>query len=224
MAIVTGLTAEKMQEISDASVVTGAVNGTTGHLHLTTSGGTDIDAGNVVGPTGATGATGADGTTLSIDQIASAHVTAADWSNNSHKITSVGTGSSSGDAANVGQVCLSDGRKFTKAVTTAVSALTFGSSIPVDASLANDFRLTLTASTGTLANPTNLEDGDRFIVWVKQDATGSRTLAYGTNYKFTTALPQPTLSTAANAVDLLMFVYNSTIAKVIFVSFLAGVG
>lgn len=55
---VNGLTAAAMQVIKDASVVSGAVDSGTGHLHLTTHGGSDIDAGNVKGATGATGATG----------------------------------------------------------------------------------------------------------------------------------------------------------------------
>lgn len=62
MATVDGLTAARMQEIADASVVTGSVDGS-GHLVLTTSGGDDIDAGVVTGADGATGATGATGST-----------------------------------------------------------------------------------------------------------------------------------------------------------------
>lgn len=50
MAIVTGKTAEAMEEIADASVVSGEVVG--GNLILTTRGGTDMDAGSVVGPEG----------------------------------------------------------------------------------------------------------------------------------------------------------------------------
>lgn len=61
MAEVTGLTAAKMTEIANATVVTGAVDDGTGHLILTTAGGSTVDAGDVIGPTGATGATGADG-------------------------------------------------------------------------------------------------------------------------------------------------------------------
>jgi microcystin-dependent protein len=62
MATVTGKTAEAMDAIADASIVTGAVDGS-GHLILTTHGGDDVDAGSVVGPTGATGATGSTGST-----------------------------------------------------------------------------------------------------------------------------------------------------------------
>lgn len=48
MATVTGLTAARMLEIEDASVVSGEINGS-GHLILTTFGGDEIDAGPVLG-------------------------------------------------------------------------------------------------------------------------------------------------------------------------------
>lgn len=100
--------------------------------------------------------------------------------------------------------------------------LTFGSSIPVNAALGNDYRLTLTASTGTLANPTSPVDGQRIIVQVTQGGGGSFTLAYGTAYEFSTALPAPTLSTAAGTTDLLGFVYNTAKGKWLFVAFVNG--
>ena len=53
MASVTGLTAERMLEIEAESVVDGEVIGD--NLHLTTRGGTVINAGNVRGPEGPTG-------------------------------------------------------------------------------------------------------------------------------------------------------------------------
>lgn len=59
MATVTGYTAAKMQQFADASVVSGTVVGT--NLHLTTQGGTVIDAGNVQGPQGNTGPQGIQG-------------------------------------------------------------------------------------------------------------------------------------------------------------------
>jgi microcystin-dependent protein len=60
MSTVTGLTAEKMQEISDASIVSASINGS-GHLILTNSGGETFDVGAIVGPTGSTGPTGPTG-------------------------------------------------------------------------------------------------------------------------------------------------------------------
>lgn len=56
MATVTGFTAEHMQDIEDATIVSAAVVG--GHLILTRHDTTQQDAGSVAGPTGATGPTG----------------------------------------------------------------------------------------------------------------------------------------------------------------------
>ena len=47
------------------------------------------------------------------------------------------------------------------------------------------------------------------MLWIKQDATGSRTLSYGTVYKFP-AGEKPTLSTAANSVDIISFYSDGT--------------
>jgi hypothetical protein len=97
-------------------------------------------------------------------------------------------------------------------VAPAVNALAFGSSIAVNAALGNDFRLTLTASTGTLANPANPVDGQEIKVQVTQGTGGSFTLAYGTAYDFGAA-GAPALSTAAGKVDILRWVYNAALSK-----------
>lgn len=50
MASVTGITAERAQEIWDASVISGEVNESTGRIEFTTRGGTVLDGGSVVNP------------------------------------------------------------------------------------------------------------------------------------------------------------------------------
>jgi microcystin-dependent protein len=60
LSTVTGLTAAAMQDIADASIVSGTVN-LGGHLILTKSGGGTQDAGSVQGPTGVKGDTGPAG-------------------------------------------------------------------------------------------------------------------------------------------------------------------
>jgi hypothetical protein len=94
----------------------------------------------------------------------------------------------------------------------AVAALSFGSSIAVNAALGNAFNLTLTASTGTLANPTNPVDGQVIRFRVTQGAGGSFTLAYGTAYDFGAA-GAPVLSTTAAKVDIIAFEYVASISK-----------
>lgn len=65
------------------------------------------------------------------------------------------------------------------------------------------------AGNRTLENPTTLVDGGTYILRIIQDATGSRTLAYGTAYKFPNGVT-PILTTTANAIDLLSCISDGT--------------
>lgn len=88
---------------------------------------------------------------------------------------------------------------FTKAQRSGVTTLTDGANISIDLSANNRFEVTLEGNR-TLENPSNAVKGQSGRITVVQDATGSRTLAYGSNY-----LNTPTLSTTANAVDILPY-------------------
>lgn len=57
--------------------------------------------------------------------------------------------------------------------------------------------------------PTNLQTGAFYSLQIVQDATGSRTLTWNSIFKFTGGTA-PTLSTAANARDHIVFKYNGT--------------
>lgn len=103
---------------------------------------------------------------------------------------------------------LNGGNAFTGAQTVAFQALTDAATINVDASLSNHFRVVL-GGNRTLANPTNLRDGGVYNFWIKQDGTGSRTLAYGSLYKWPSG-SAPTLTTTASALDLVIAQYNAT--------------
>ena len=221
MTTVTAMTADAMQAIADGVVVSGYVNGE-GHLILTTAGDNTIDAGLVVGATGATGATGASGATESLDAIATTNPTQHDWANAGYKIRDIADGVLGTDAASVEQAALKSGTVFTGRVAPAVFALTFATTIVIDASLGNECNVTLTSSAGTLGNPSNPVDGQTLVVNVKQDVTGSRTLAFGSAYSFATSLPQPTLSVTANARDKLGFIYHAATSKWDFVAFVSG--
>tara|TARA_Y100001938_G_C7984100_1_gene375956 strand:- start:367 stop:861 length:495 start_codon:yes stop_codon:yes gene_type:complete len=69
-------------------------------------------------------------------------------------------------------------------------------------------QITLTANT-TLANPTQQQAGATYVLIVKQDGTGNRTMAFSSTYKFPSG-SAPTLSTGANAVDVFCFVSDGT--------------
>ncbi|MHC4620002.1 MAG: hypothetical protein ACYTEQ_19830 [Planctomycetota bacterium] len=90
--------------------------------------------------------------------------------------------------------------------------LTDAATIAVDASLGNLFTVTL-GGNRTLGAPTNPKQGQMIVFRVKQDGTGSRTLAYNSIYRFSTDIPSPTLSTAANDEDYLGFIYNEAANK-----------
>lgn len=96
---------------------------------------------------------------------------------------------------------------WTKNQSVATVVLTDGTSISVDAALSNNFTVTL-GGNRTLDNPTNLTSGMVLNFYIKQDATGSRTLAFGSKYKFAGGVS--TISTAANTKDLISCLYDST--------------
>jgi len=99
---------------------------------------------------------------------------------------------------------------FTAAQRGSISALGNQSgTITLNMATANNVSLTLNAnSSNTLANPTNLTAGQSGAIFITQDATGSRTLAYGTNWDFVNGTT-PTLTTTANAVDVLVYSVRS---------------
>lgn len=99
-------------------------------------------------------------------------------------------------------------QSFTAAQRGTVSALTDGSTITPDFAVANNFSVTL-GGNRTLANPSNLTAGQSGIITITQDGTGSRTLAYGSYFKFA-AGTAPTLTTTASAVDVLAYYVESS--------------
>ena len=99
-------------------------------------------------------------------------------------------------------------QSFTAAQRGAISALTDGATITPNFALANNFSVTL-GGNRTLANPSNLTAGQSGSIFIVQDGTGSRTLAYGSQYDFIGGTA-PTLSTAASSVDRIDYVVRTT--------------
>ena len=98
---------------------------------------------------------------------------------------------------------LDTAQTYSRQQNTAATSLTDAATIDWDLNLAQAATLIL-GGNRTLANPTNMVAGGSYVLIVKQDATGSRTLSYGNAYKWAGGTP-PTLSTAANATDALFF-------------------
>ncbi|QDL55295.1 hypothetical protein [Rhodoferax aquaticus] len=97
---------------------------------------------------------------------------------------------------------------YTAAQRGGVVTLTDGSTITPDFAAANNFTVTL-GGNRTLANPTNAVAGQSGVIRVIQDATGSRTLAYGNAWDWAGGAVQ-SLTTTANAVDLLAYYVDAT--------------
>lgn len=99
-------------------------------------------------------------------------------------------------------------QSFTVAQRGSITALTDGATITPDFAAANNFSVTL-GGNRTLANPTNLTAGQSGAIVITQDGTGSRTLAYGSYFKFSGGTA-PTLTTTASAVDVLVYYVESS--------------
>ena len=101
----------------------------------------------------------------------------------------------------------------------ATVALTDAATIALDMSTFINGTVTL-GGNRTLGNPTNPKVGQSGWIAITQDGTGSRTLAYGTNWEFA-AGTAPVLSTAAGTKDVLFYTVLS--ATSIFGNLVKGV-
>jgi len=88
-----------------------------------------------------------------------------------------------------------------------VSTLSDGATITPDFSANSTFTVTL-GGNRTIANPTNLIPGQTGSIFIVQDGTGSRTLAWGSYWNFINGTA-PTLSTNANSVDRVDYVVRT---------------
>ena len=96
---------------------------------------------------------------------------------------------------------------WTKAQRGAFVTLTDAATVAVDLSLANNYNLTLGGSR-TLGTPTNPVAGQTGVINIRQDITGSRTLAYAWPYVFPGGAT-PVLSTGKLVLDQLFYCVNS---------------
>ena len=105
---------------------------------------------------------------------------------------------------------LATAQTFSKAQRGAFVALTDGATIALDLSLGNQYRVAL-AGNRTLGVPTNIVEGQQGVINIRQDTTGSRTLAYSWPYEWFGG-SAGTLSTPGCTRDQLVYsvdVYNS---------------
>ena len=107
----------------------------------------------------------------------------------------------------VANLVTTQARTYTAAQRGEITTLTDGANVSVDLSASNNYALTL-AGNRTLDNPTNIVAGQSGSIFIVQDGTGSRTLAYGSYYDFAGGTA-PTLTTDASAVDRIDYLVRS---------------
>ena len=137
----------------------------------------------------------------------------------SHKLTGLSAGVTAGDSVRYEQVAKINGSgantditslgTLNKAANVASYALTIAATIATDATLGNVFTGVLNQAGHTLSNPTGLVSGGTYMWCLDQDATGGRTItSYGNKFLWAYGIV-PTLSTAANAKDIISCVCDA---------------
>lgn len=111
---------------------------------------------------------------------------------------------------NIANLCRTVVNAFTKNQSVQFATLTSGASVAVDASLSNNFYLSL-AHNATIANPSNLTDGMVLNFYVAN--TGAFTCAFGSKFKF--AGGAPTITSGAGKIDLVSGLYHASTDKIL---------
>jgi hypothetical protein len=110
------------------------------------------------------------------------------------------------DAKGVGDAVLANDQTWTGAQRGTITALTDAATIAVDFDSSNNFSVTLGANR-ILGQPTNQTVGQSGSIFITQDGTGSRTLAYHADWKWVGGSGNaPTLTTTAAAVDRIDYI------------------
>jgi len=86
------------------------------------------------------------------------------------------------------------------------TVVSYGATINLDLDSYNVADVTLTGD--PTINFINGIDGQEIVLRLRQDGVGSRTVTWGTMVRFSTDVPSPTLSTAPNSLDYLVFRLN----------------
>ena len=81
-------------------------------------------------------------------------------------------------------------------------------SFAIDLGTANNFSMTLTGSL-TLNNPSNITAGQSGVIFITQDGTGGRTVAFGSYWSFVDGTA-PTITATASAKSALYYVCRTT--------------
>ena len=106
-------------------------------------------------------------------------------------------------AYNANNAVTNAAQSFTAAQRGSYVTLTDAATVAIDLSLSNNYQVTL-GGNRTIGAPTNVVAGQSGVIRLVQDATGSRTASWNSVFKFPGGTA-PTLTTTANAVDLVAY-------------------
>jgi hypothetical protein len=159
--------------------------------------------GTATGPTGPSGPTGVPGSATNTGATGPTGYTGPTGPTGVPG-TATNTGATGPTGPSVANVALLNTfQTFTATQASTIQALTYAATVTIDLTQGNDAAITLYGNC-IFANPSTMPIGTSGHIKIAQDSTGSRTITWGTYWKFGSA-GTPVLSNAANAVDVLFY-------------------
>lgn len=186
-----------------------AISGSTGPVGPTGPTGGAQGTTGATGATGPTGTAGSNGATGPTGASAGSNVPAPSTGNELDFIRVNSSGSAYENRTpaqvlgDIGAASLTAAQTFTATQASSVTALTYSATITPNFSASNNFSVNLTGNT-TLANPINILPGATGHILITQDATGGRTMSFGSYWKFSGGAA-PALTSTGNARDILVY-------------------
>lgn len=203
-----GITFAKIQEVSTDRLVGRDTAGTGNLEQIQVTGGLEFSDSGSLRTSAFTGdvtkTAGGTVTTIANDAVTTAKILNANVT--TAKIADANVTAAKVDTAGV--AVLATAQEYTRTHNFNATTLTDGTNISWDLSQNQVASVTL-GGNRTLSNPTNKVDGAVYILIVKQDGTGGRTLSFSSDYKFAGGTA-PTLTTTANKADILTFISDGT--------------
>jgi hypothetical protein len=101
------------------------------------------------------------------------------------------------------------GFNFNKQVSGKKVSVFYNANVEIDASTGNIFELVLSGNVSAL-DAVNLQEGGTYLFVIKQDSSGSHTVAFSSKFHFEGGTA-PTITATANAVDVVSAVYVDSV-------------
>jgi hypothetical protein len=125
-----------------------------------------------------------------------------------------------GNATGLAEFTSSDTLPYSAISLAQVQTPTYSANKTIDWTLGNVARITLTGNIVITNN--GAYDGQKLLLELKQDATGSRTVSFTSETRFGTDITGITLTTTANKSDKIGLIYNGADGKYDVIAFARG--